>query len=69
VVWVQGRFAGVAFDQQLRPEEVLRNIPSLRPKAKLELKRPGFTTRPLTDYERKMLETWLGLPPPAQAAK
>src|SRR5215210_8882906 len=33
VVWVQGRYAGVAFDSPLKPEQVLRNIPQARAKA------------------------------------
>jgi hypothetical protein len=69
VVWVQGRYAGVAFDRPLKPEEVLRNIPKPRPKAQVDFKRPGFACRPLSAYERSMLETWLGLPPLAQGKR
>ena len=59
VVWVEGRYAGVAFDEQLRPEQVLRNVPAPKPKASIEYKRPGFACRPLSAYERRMLETWM----------
>ena len=31
VVWVHGRYAGVAFDYPLKPEQVLRNIPKPKP--------------------------------------
>src|SRR6059058_3395967 len=43
VVWVQGKFAGVAFDTPLEPEEVLRQIPRPKPKAQADFRRPGLT--------------------------
>src|SRR3954470_8741349 len=30
VIWVEGRYAGVAFARQLKPEEVLRHVPQPR---------------------------------------
>ena len=59
VVWVQGRYAGVAFDEALDREQVLRNIPKPRRMAQPDFKRPGLACRPLSDYERRMLETWM----------
>jgi hypothetical protein len=62
VVWVQGRYAGVAFDHPLKPEEVLRNVPAPKaaaPKPLADFKRPGLACRPLSDYERRMLERWM----------
>ena len=59
VVWVQDRYAGVAFDQTLRPEQVLRNVPRPKPKPHLDFKRPGLACRPLSAYERRMLEQWM----------
>ena len=59
VVWVQDRYAGVAFDQTLRPEQVLRNVPSPKPNPHLDFKRPGLACRPLSAYERRMLEQWM----------
>lgn len=59
VIWVQGCYAGVAFDQPLKPEQVLRNVPAPKPRAPLDFKRPGLACRPLTDYERRMLERWM----------
>jgi len=59
VVWVQGRYAGVAFDEALKPEQVLRNVPAPKPKAPLDFKRPGLACRPLSAYERRMLERWM----------
>ena len=64
VVWVQGRFAGVAFDQPLKAEDVLRNIPSpKRPQQLNDFRRPGLACRPLSDYERRMLERWMTASP------
>ncbi len=63
VIWVHGRFAGVAFARPLRSEEVLRNIPQPRAKAQLDFRRPGLACRPLTHYERKMLERWMTASP------
>ena len=59
VVWVQGQYAGVAFDTPLKREEVLRHIPAPRAKAQTEFRRPGFACRPLSPRERSMVETWL----------
>ena len=50
VVWVQGRYAGVAFDEPLKPEQVLRNVPTP-------------TSRPLSEHERKMVERWMTASP------
>jgi hypothetical protein len=66
VVWVHGRFAGVAFARTLRPEEVLRHVPTPRPKVQHDFKRPGLACRPLTAYERKMLERWMTSGPVAK---
>jgi hypothetical protein len=66
VIWVEGRYAGVAFARPLKSEEVLRNIPRPRPKAQLDFRRPGLACRPLTAYERKMLERWMTASPVAK---
>jgi hypothetical protein len=63
VVWVEGRYAGVAFARSLKQEEVLRNIPPPRQEAQLEFRRPGLACRPLTAYERRMLERWMTASP------
>lgn len=63
VVWVHNRYAGVAFDYPLKPEQVLRNIPKPKPKAQGDFKRPGLACRPLSDYERRMLERWMTASP------
>lgn len=63
VVWVQGKYAGVSFDQPLKTEQVLRNVPKPKPKAETDFRRPGLACRPLTDYERRMLERWMTASP------
>ncbi len=63
IVWVQGRYAGVAFDHPLKAEQVLRNIPKPKPPAQADFKRPGLACRPLSDYERRMLERWMTASP------
>ena len=59
VAWVQGRYAGVAFARPLQQEEVLRNVPSPRPRIQPEFRRPGLACRPLTAEERLMVERWM----------
>jgi PilZ domain len=59
VVWVQGRYAGVAFARKLRQEEVLRHVPQPRQPVQGDFRRPGLACRPLTANERKMIEKWM----------
>jgi hypothetical protein len=59
VVWVHGRFAGIAFARQLKSEEVLRYVPQPKQKINSDFRRPGLACRPLTDSERKMVEKWM----------
>ncbi len=59
VVWVLGTYAGVAFARQLRPEEVLRNVPQPRQRQDVDFRRPGLACRALTDKERQMVEKWM----------
>ena len=63
VIWVQGRFAGLAFARALGPEEVLRNVPKPRPRMQPEFRRPGLACRPLTPDERRMVERWMTASP------
>ena len=62
VVWVHGRYAGVAFDRPLKTEQVLRNVPKPKPPVQTDFRRPGLACRPLTDYDRRMLERWMTAP-------
>ena len=59
VVWVEGRYAGVAFARKLRQEEVLRHVPPPRPVVQGDFRRPGLACRPLSPNERKMIEKWM----------
>src|SRR5947209_15412596 len=61
VAWVEGRFAGVAFECPLDRAELLRQIPKAREKFEPRFSRPGLACRPLTDADRKMVELW-GIP-------
>lgn len=59
IVWVDDRFAGVAFAQRLAPEQVLRHIPVPRPRIRPEHRRPGLKSRELTAEERRLVESWV----------
>jgi hypothetical protein len=60
VAWKHGEFAGIAFRSSLSPAELLRNVPV--PARRLEappiVRRPGFTSHPLTPGERALIESW-----------
>jgi hypothetical protein len=58
VAWVEGRYAGVAFECALDRAEVLRHIPKAREKFEPRFRRPGLACRPLSDADRKMVELW-----------
>jgi hypothetical protein len=59
VVWVERRLAGIAFDRELEPSELLRQVPRPRQKFDPNFRRPGLACRPLSDSDRKMLEVWM----------
>jgi len=63
VMWVQGRYAGVAFNERLEPNQVLRNVPRPRARVNVRFRRPGLACRPLTAVERRMIERWMDLSP------
>jgi hypothetical protein len=65
VVWVQGRYAGVAFARPLKQSEVLRNVPQPRQLVNPDFRRPGLACRPLTEDERSMVERWMTQSPNA----
>ena len=66
VAWVSANQAGIAFNRQLEPEQVLRHVPPPRPKQQLNCKRPGFTVPELTPEQRKQFERWMWSPGPAK---
>ena len=63
VAWVKGRQAGVAFAQNLNPEQLLRHIPAPRPRVTPEFKRPGLKGT-LTAEEKRFGEQWVWRFPP-----
>jgi hypothetical protein len=62
VAWVAGRFAGVAFARPLGRDELLRQVPTPRPRVQPEFRRPGLACRPLSTEERQMVERWMNTP-------
>lgn len=69
LVWVEGRFAGIAFDEKLQPEQVLRHIPALRPKMQPKHWRPGFSHQDITPAERRLIESWMYSPTAARTVE
>lgn len=59
IVWVQGRFAGVAFDRRLDRDELLREVPAPRQRFERQYRRPGLACSPLSDADRKMVQMWM----------
>jgi hypothetical protein len=62
VVWVNGRYAGIAFSAKLDPSEVLRHIPAPRPKLQPRYWRPGITTTQLNAEQQRLAESWMWSP-------
>lgn len=58
IVWVEGRFAGLAFDRQLEREELLRHVPKPRQRLEQQFRRPGLACQPLSESDRKMVQMW-----------
>ena len=54
VVWVNGHYAGVAFSEKLAPEQVLRHVPTPRPRIQPKPYRPGLTPRNMTPEQRRL---------------
>lgn len=66
VVWVNGRYAGIAFAKKLQPEQVLRHVPVPRPKIQPRPYRPGFTSRNMTPDQQRLAESWIWNPSPTR---
>ena len=65
IAWEAGKRAGIAFDQPLDPELVLRHVPEPRPRPSHEHRRPRLRGQELTPGERKIAEDWIfGTPLP-----
>jgi hypothetical protein len=59
IVWVEGRYAGVAFERALDKEELLRHVPKPRPRVEPHFRRPGLACQPLSEADRKMVQLWM----------
>lgn len=59
VAWRAGNRCGIAFDQPLDPESVLRHVPAPRPRMAAEHRRPRLRGQQLTPGERKIAEDWI----------
>src|SRR3954454_5473700 len=58
VAWVEGKYAGVAFECPLERSELLRQVPEPKEKFEARFRRPGLTSKPLSDADRRMLQLW-----------
>lgn len=58
VAWVNDRQAGVNFARKLNPDQLLRHIPTPRPRVTPEYKRTGLRGT-LTAEERRYGEAWV----------
>ena len=63
IAWVEGRFAGLAFERPLDREELLRHVPKPKQRVEQQFRRPGLACRPLSEADRKMVQMW-GTPLP-----
>lgn len=66
VAWVSGNHAGIEFNRNLDPEQVLRHVPPPRQKHQADFRRPGFNVRDFSPEQRKMIERWMWSPGPAK---
>jgi len=66
VAWVEGTYAGVAFECRLERSEVLRQVPKPKEKFEPQFRRPGLACRPLSEADRRMVQMW-ATPLPSQA--
>ena len=65
IAWVHDNQAGIAFGRPLDANEVLRHVPSPRPRVLPDFRRPGLAARKLTPEERKLAASWVWAPIPA----
>ena len=59
VAWVTAGRAGIAFDQKLDPEAVMRHVPRNKPQPKLDFRRPRLTASEMSPGERKIAQDWI----------
>jgi hypothetical protein len=61
VVWVHGKYAGIAFNQPLERSDVLRQVPQreARPVPPQLYSRPAVSRHQLSPTERRWIEDWV----------
>jgi hypothetical protein len=59
IAWAEGNKAGVAFDELLATESVLRHVPKPKPARKLDFRRPSITRHEISQGERRVAEDWI----------
>jgi hypothetical protein len=61
VVWVHGKYAGIAFDEPLERTDVLRQVPQreARPVPPQLYARPAVSRHQLSAAERRWIEDWV----------
>lgn len=64
IAWSDGRFAGIRFNGEIVPENVMRKIrrPVQPPVSSDGYRRPGFRTRPLTQSDIEWARRWAVAP-------
>ena len=58
IAWSHGRRAGLVFDADIRPDEVLRAIRPGTPPATVNFRRPGVKNHELSAEEWALIRTW-----------
>lgn len=61
VAWVQGKYAGIAFDKPLEQAEVLRHVPrrESKPLPPELFTRPAVSRHELSHAERRWIQDWM----------
>ena len=63
IAWARDGHAGISFDQELPPQDVLRHVPTRSPKYMPDHRRPGLASRPRTAAGETVIRQWLWSPP------
>lgn len=56
VAWANGRQAGIAFAKSLNPDQLMRHVPTPRPRVAPSFRRPGL--KKFTDNDQGFGDTW-----------
>lgn len=59
IAWLRQHRAGVSFAQPLAPAQLLRHVPTPRPKSVPQSKRPAIRAKDMSLEERRYSENWL----------